>query len=109
VAEQAPSGLWAEILTIWDGPGPPTEAIVYRSIQDIARLLDVGASTVSLWVNRQPDDTGDPCPRPDAIIGRAKGWLPERDDEWRAWVQRTRSPKIAEGRSRRARNRLPPP
>lgn len=46
----------------------------------VGALFGVDGRTVSTWRRRYPD-----TPVPDAVIGPAAGWLPEREPEWRTW------------------------
>jgi transposase len=54
--------------------------IEYLSTADIAAWFGVGAATVTKWRGRYPD-----FPEPDAMTGTVAGWLPDREEEIRAW------------------------
>lgn len=62
-----------------------TKPIQYMSVADIAALFDVAPGTVEKWRQRY-----DNFPVPDAVIGIGhgmpiRGWLPDREAEFREW------------------------
>src|ERR1700733_5870232 len=52
----------------------------YLGLPGVAALFGVQPGTVSKWLARYEG-----WPGPDADTDGAKGWLPERETEWRAW------------------------
>lgn len=61
--------------------------IRYVGVAGIAKWFGVEPKTVTKWLNRYAYTH--PCPPPDAEIGDGdgaiRGWLPDREAEWRAW------------------------
>ncbi|GAA2618797.1 hypothetical protein GCM10010411_62930 [Actinomadura fulvescens] len=59
----------------------------YRDMGQVGEWFGVSGKTVSKWRTRYADDH--PCPEPDAMTGEppgeTPGWLPDRENEWRAW------------------------
>lgn len=55
----------------------------YVGVAGVAAWFGVDAKTVSKWLIRYADKH--PTPVPDAEIEGTKGWLPEREKDWRAW------------------------
>jgi hypothetical protein len=52
----------------------------YVGIAGVAAWFGVAPATVTKWLARY-----DGWPEPDAMTGTEKGWLPRREQEWRAW------------------------
>lgn len=52
----------------------------YLGVAGVAAWFGVAPATVTKWLARY-----DRWPEPDAMIGSEKGWLSEREQEWRAW------------------------
>lgn len=52
----------------------------YLGITDVAAWFGVRPQTISQWLKRYHG-----WPEPDAMISTAKGWLPDREADWRAW------------------------
>ena len=52
----------------------------YLGIAGVAEWFGVQAPTVTKWLARYRG-----WPEPDALIGAERGWLPEREQEWRDW------------------------
>lgn len=46
----------------------------YLSVSDVAKRLGVTSAAISSYK----------LPKPDAMIGRTRGWLPSTIDEWNA-------------------------
>jgi hypothetical protein len=72
-------------------------AVKYVGTAGVSAWLGVKPQTVTKWLRRYHD-----MPEPDAYLGPGrdfKMWLPEREDEWRAWA-RSRPGRGAPGRSR---------
>lgn len=61
--------------------------IRYVGVAGIAKWFGVEPKTVTKWLIRYAETH--PWPKPDAQIGEGegavRGWLPERETEWRAW------------------------
>jgi hypothetical protein len=57
-----------------------TRTVRYLGVAGVAAWFGVAPATVTKWLARY-----DGWPEPDAMIGTEKGWLPEREQEWRAW------------------------
>ncbi|WP_433367877.1 hypothetical protein [Streptosporangium sp. CA-115845] len=59
----------------------------YVGVAGVAAWFEVSPGTVTKWLDRYAETH--PYPKPDAEIGEGKlavkGWLPEREAEWRAW------------------------
>lgn len=59
----------------------------YVGVAGVASWLDVSPPTVTKWLTRYADSH--PCPPPDAEVVEGekitRGWLPERESDWRAW------------------------
>ena len=61
------------------------EPIRYMSVSDIAAIFGVQPGTVEKWRQRHAN-----FPTPNAIIGietdmQFRGWLPDREEEFREW------------------------
>ena len=52
----------------------------YLGVAGVAAWFGIAPATVTKWLGRY-----DGWPEPDAMIGTEKGWLPGREQEWRAW------------------------
>ncbi|MFC6080934.1 hypothetical protein [Sphaerisporangium aureirubrum] len=66
----------------------PTRTIRYLGPKQVGAWFGVPTATVFKWTTRYADSH--PTPEPDALIGdedgrEVRGWLPEREQEWRAW------------------------
>ena len=63
------------------------QTVWYVGVAGVAAWLEVSPPTVTKWLTRYAETH--PTPAPDAEIGEegsgVKGWLPEREAEWRAW------------------------
>lgn len=54
--------------------------VSYLGVAGVAAWFGVEPQTVTKWLSRYQG-----WPQPDAETGDVKGWLPEREDEWRTW------------------------
>jgi hypothetical protein len=68
------------------------EPIRYDGAAEIAALFGVQPGTVDTWLSRyspdrEPEEIAKApvVPQPDAYTGRVAGWLPGRENEFRAW------------------------
>lgn len=59
--------------------------IRYVGVSGVAAWFGVSSQTVTKWLSRYAKSH--PCPEPDAEIDGTKGWLPEREAEWRQWAE----------------------
>jgi hypothetical protein len=80
--------------------------IRYLGVAGVARWFGVQPETVSIWMLRHP---GWPQPDAEIVPGRHgvpdRGWLPEREQEWREW--RAAFPGRGAGGGRPRKNRNP--
>ena len=58
--------------------------IRYIGVAGVASWFGVSPQTVTKWLDRYAESH--PTPEPDAMVGDVKGWLPEREEEWRKWA-----------------------
>lgn len=62
--------------------------IRYVGVAGVAAWFGVSPQTVTKWLDRYAETH--PTPEPDAETSEGKntvkGWLPEREAEWRAWA-----------------------
>jgi len=84
VLSVAPDGTETRYAPASGAPEANGETVHYAGQADIARWFNVTGAAVAKWVNRYSD-----TPRPDVIVGSGhqaqRGWLPEREADWRAW------------------------
>jgi hypothetical protein len=68
----------------------------------VGRWFGVPHATVSQWRRRYSVGSDNPCPQPDALIGRWAGWRKERKADWLAWDQRRKAKQKAKPEDYRA-------
>ena len=71
----------------------------YKGTDDVGAWFGVPGATVARWRSRYAG-TDNPCPEPDALIGRVAGWLPQREADWRAWDKRRAGQGAGGGRKK---------
>lgn len=77
----------------------------YVGVGGVAQWLEVEPGTVSKWLIRYAETH--PCPSPDAEIVEGvkvtRGWLPEREAQWKEWAEA----RVGQGAAGRPKPRRP--
>ncbi|WP_242882552.1 hypothetical protein [Actinomadura litoris] len=75
--------------------GVPSAGAELVSAEAVGRWFGVPHATVSQWRRRYDDDSENPCPQPDVLIGRWAGWRRDRKAAWLAWDERRKAKQKA--------------